>query len=158
METQKLRDQIGIIKGMLTVAIGHFEPDMKLKDPTGTLKVIKEAHEHVWNIDMALTEKTELTDREKEVFEKIIVHGLPITEAADALFITDKTIKFHLTSIYRKLGTSRKSLLIVEYYKNELAKTQRDKTALQEQVEKLSAGSGGGCGELPNPSAPGREH
>lgn len=44
---------------------------------------------------------TELTRREWEVLLAVCAHGT--SGATDSLFITAKTIKGHLTSVYRKL-------------------------------------------------------
>jgi len=53
---------------------------------------------------------TPLTCREKEVLTKIII-GLTNSEIATQLFLSEKTIKFHCTNIYRKLGIKgRRSL------------------------------------------------
>lgn len=43
-----------------------------------------------------------LSNREAEVSE-IIAKGLSNKEVANELFVTEKTVKFHLTNIYKKL-------------------------------------------------------
>ena len=47
----------------------------------------------------------ELTDRELAVL-RLLPHGLSRRELADQLFVSENTIKTHLTSIRRKLGLS----------------------------------------------------
>jgi DNA-binding NarL/FixJ family response regulator len=49
-----------------------------------------------------------LTDRESEIL-KAVARGLPNQAIATELWITVQTVKFHLTSIYRKLGTKNRT-------------------------------------------------
>lgn len=53
-----------------------------------------------------------LSKREAEVAE-LVSKGLSNKEVADKLFVTEKTIKFHLTNIYRKMSISSRTQLIV---------------------------------------------
>ncbi len=53
-----------------------------------------------------------LSHREAEVAEHL-VQGLSNKEIGNQLFVTEKTIKFHLTNIYKKLGLKSRSQLIV---------------------------------------------
>lgn len=56
---------------------------------------------------------SELSSREKEVAD-LVAKGLSNEEVAQRLFVTEKTIKFHLTSIYEKLGVRSRAQLIVQ--------------------------------------------
>lgn len=56
--------------------------------------------------------KNGLSKREAEVAE-LVSTGLSNKEVADKLFVTEKTIKFHLTNIYRKMNISSRTQLIV---------------------------------------------
>ena len=62
-------------------------------------------------LDLKLRE-TGLSHREVEV-TKVIAKGVTNKEAADQLFVTEKTIKFHLTNIYRKMGVKSRTQLII---------------------------------------------
>lgn len=53
-----------------------------------------------------------LTRREIEVAE-MIRNGLSNKEAANQLFVTEKTVKFHLTNIYKKMNVKSRSQLII---------------------------------------------
>ena len=53
-----------------------------------------------------------LSYRESEVAE-LVSQGLPNKAVADKLFVTEKTIKFHLTNIYRKLNIKSRAQLII---------------------------------------------
>ncbi|MBE8162573.1 MAG: response regulator transcription factor [Bdellovibrionaceae bacterium] len=56
--------------------------------------------------------KNGLSPRESEVGE-LVTQGLSNKEIADRLFVTEKTIKFHLTNIYKKMQVKSRSQLIV---------------------------------------------
>lgn len=49
-----------------------------------------------------------LTEREIEVI-RLIIDGLSNRQIAETLFISQNTVKYHLTNIYLKLGASRRS-------------------------------------------------
>ena len=53
-----------------------------------------------------------LSNREVEVAE-LVSKGLANKEVADQLFVTEKTVKFHLTNIYKKMSIKSRSQLIV---------------------------------------------
>ncbi|MCS6844195.1 MAG: response regulator [Caldilineales bacterium] len=54
---------------------------------------------------------SELTEREKEVLQ-LLAQGLTNKEIAEALVITDNTVKRHLKSIFAKLGVSTRSAAV----------------------------------------------
>jgi DNA-binding NarL/FixJ family response regulator len=55
-----------------------------------------------------------LTDREREILT-LLAQGMSRTEdLAEVLFISQKTVKNHLASIYEKLGVSDRAQLVVE--------------------------------------------
>jgi DNA-binding CsgD family transcriptional regulator len=58
-----------------------------------------------------LTQKG-LSNREAEVAE-LVTKGLSNKEVANQLFVTEKTVKFHLTNIYKKMSVKSRSQLIV---------------------------------------------
>ena len=58
-----------------------------------------------------------LTQREAEVLD-CILSGQSISEISEALFISQRTVKFHITKLLRKTGTtSQKELLLLLYEK-----------------------------------------
>lgn len=65
---------------------------------------------------MTLTEilKTEkrLSNREAEV-AALVARGWTNKEVANALFVTEKTVKFHLTNIYKRMQLKSRAQLIV---------------------------------------------
>lgn len=58
-----------------------------------------------------LTQKG-LSHREAEVAE-LVSKGLSNKEVANQLFVTEKTVKFHLTNIYKKMAVKSRAQLIV---------------------------------------------
>ena len=56
--------------------------------------------------------KQGLSKREVEVAE-LVSQGLANKKVAEKLFVTEKTIKFHLTNIYRKMKIKSRTQLIV---------------------------------------------
>ena len=58
-----------------------------------------------------------LTQREAEVLD-CILSGQSIAEISEALFISQRTVKFHITKLLRKTGaSSQKDLLLLLYEK-----------------------------------------
>jgi DNA-binding NarL/FixJ family response regulator len=53
-----------------------------------------------------------LTTRERETAE-LVSKGLSNKEVASQLFITEKSVKFHLTNVYKKLALNSRAQLIV---------------------------------------------
>ena len=53
-----------------------------------------------------------LSNREAEVAE-LVTKGLSNKEVASQLFVTEKTVKFHLTNIYKKMNVRSRAQLIV---------------------------------------------
>lgn len=54
-----------------------------------------------------------LSSRENEI-ANLVAGGFSNAEIAERLFVTEKTIKFHLTSIYEKLGVKSRAQVIVQ--------------------------------------------
>lgn len=53
-----------------------------------------------------------LSNRESEVAE-LVTKGLANKDVASRLFVTEKTVKFHLTNIYKKMEVKSRAQLIV---------------------------------------------
>src|SRR5476651_2489131 len=53
-----------------------------------------------------------LSNRESEVAE-LVSKGMSNKEVANQLFVTEKTVKFHLTNIYKKMNVKSRAQLIV---------------------------------------------
>jgi DNA-binding NarL/FixJ family response regulator len=65
-----------------------------------------------------------LTDREREVISAVGA-GLKNKQIADVLFISEVTVRHHLTSIYSKLEVSNRLELIIYAYRHGLAQLPR---------------------------------
>jgi two-component system, NarL family, nitrate/nitrite response regulator NarL len=65
-----------------------------------------------------------LTEREREVIS-LIGEGLKNKQIASRLYISETTVRHHLTSIFDKLGTSDRLELVIYAYRHGLAKSPR---------------------------------
>lgn len=63
----------------------------------------------------------DLTDREKEILA-LIVEGLPNTTIAERLFVSQSTIKFHVSNILSKLGVTSRTEAVALALKHHLIK------------------------------------
>lgn len=50
---------------------------------------------------------------------RLVIEGESNQEIARRLLVTEKTVKFHLTNIYAKLGVQSRAQLIVNYLKGD---------------------------------------
>ena len=66
----------------------------------------------------------ELTEREHQVIA-LVCEGLKNKQIAERLFISDSTVRHHLTSIFSKLEISDRLELVIYAYKHGLAKPPR---------------------------------
>ena len=57
-----------------------------------------------------------LTNREKEVFE-LLVKNRTTKEIADKLFISEKTVRNHISNVMQKLGVKGRAGAVVELLK-----------------------------------------
>lgn len=60
--------------------------------------------------------KSILTKREKEVFDLLIMNKTT-TEIADTLFISEKTVRNHISNVMQKLGVKGRASAVVELLK-----------------------------------------
>lgn len=60
-----------------------------------------------------------LTDREKDVLNEL-VKGLSNKEIANALYISDKTVKIHISKIFKKLNVKSRSQAVIYAVQNQL--------------------------------------
>jgi two-component system, NarL family, nitrate/nitrite response regulator NarL len=71
--------------------------------------------------DPELERIASLTDREREVVT-LVSFGLKNKQIAERLFISDTTVRHHLTSIFSKLGVSDRLELVIYSYRHKLSK------------------------------------
>src|SRR5215471_8328491 len=86
-----------LIAAIRTVAAGEA-----LLSPAVTRRVIKQFAQ-LRRHDDAPSGLDELTDREREIF-RLIAQGLSNAEIGRQLFISDTTVKTHVTHLFQKLG------------------------------------------------------
>lgn len=68
-----------------------------------------------------------MTDREKQVIE-LICKGLKNKGIAEKLFITETTVRHHLTSVFNKLEVASRLELVIYAFKNKLVKLPTNHT------------------------------
>ena len=54
-----------------------------------------------------------LTDREKEVFS-LLISGMETKEISDFLFISEKTVRNHVSNVIQKLGVKSRVGAVIE--------------------------------------------
>ena len=52
-----------------------------------------------------------LSHRESEIID-LVARGLTSKQVGDKVFISEKTVKFHITNAYKKLGVKKRAALI----------------------------------------------
>jgi DNA-binding NarL/FixJ family response regulator len=60
-----------------------------------------------------------LTDRELSIL-RLVAEGLSNLDIASKLYVTEQTVKFHLSNIYRKLGVGNRTEATRYAYRNGL--------------------------------------
>jgi len=76
------------------------------------------------NQDPEAVKMATLTEREREIIT-LIGEGLKNKQIADRLFISETTVRHHLTSIFAKLEVSDRLELIIYAFRHNLAQSPR---------------------------------
>lgn len=80
-----------------------------------------------------------LSNREAEVAE-LVTKGLSNKEVANQLFVTEKTVKFHLTNIYKKMNVKSRAQLIV-WCLPHLGFVEKEERPVQQNPNTINAGT-----------------
>ncbi len=80
-----------------------------------------------------------LSNREAEVAE-LVTKGLSNKEVANQLFVTEKTVKFHLTNIYKKMNVKSRAQLIV-WCLPHLGFVEKEERPVQQNPNAMNTGS-----------------
>lgn len=84
--------------------------------------------------------KEGLSNREAEVAE-LVTQGLSNKEVANRLFVTEKTVKFHLTNIYKKMNVKSRAQLIVWCLPNMTFADKTEMTIIENTPSVISQGN-----------------
>ena len=106
---------------MLTKAIRKVHEGELWLDRITTADVVRRVTRRRRLEDAEGTKIATLTKRELEVIS-LIAEGLKNRVIAERLFISEATVRNHLTSILSKLGVSNRSELVVYSFKHELVR------------------------------------
>ena len=65
-----------------------------------------------------------LTKREKEIF-KLLIENKTTKEIGDILFISEKTVRNHISNVIGKLGVSSRTQAIIELLRHNVIKIDK---------------------------------
>jgi DNA-binding NarL/FixJ family response regulator len=99
-----------VINAIRTVARGE-----SILHPSMTKKLLAYHQQHY----QAKSAENELTEREKEVLI-CLVEGLNNKGIADRLFISDKTVKIHVSKIFKKINVKSRSQAVIYAVQHQL--------------------------------------
>ena len=88
-----------------------------------------------------------LSNREAEVAE-LVTKGLSNKEVANQLFVTEKTVKFHLTNIYKKMNVKSRAQLIV-WCLPHLGFVEKEERQVAQETQIFPAGAQSGVDTIP---------
>src|SRR5206468_10861654 len=71
-------------------------------------KVVSESFETAVGVSVRAAEEFGLTGREREILERVAM-GRSNKQIAGEFWLSEQTIKYHLTNVYRKLGVSSRT-------------------------------------------------
>ncbi|WP_408009791.1 response regulator [Pseudalkalibacillus sp. A8] len=100
---------VQVVEAIRTVAKGE-----SVIDPTLTKKLLG-----YYNQKNEPADKSELTEREKEVLI-CLVDGLSNKEIGERLYISDKTVKIHVSKIFKKINVKSRSQAVIYAVQNQL--------------------------------------
>lgn len=117
------------VRGVLTAALADFAESVVLRrhgQRNGAREAARKASVAFANMgvcvyaealgedDIAPDALTKLTSQERSV-ARLVAQGLTNPQVAEALFLSVKTVQFHLTRVYAKLGVSGRTELAAQY-------------------------------------------
>lgn len=100
---------VQVVEAIRTVAKGE-----SVIDPSLTKKLLG-----YYNQKSEPADKSELTEREKEVLI-CLVDGLSNKEIGERLYISDKTVKIHVSKIFKKINVKSRSQAVIYAVQNQL--------------------------------------
>ena len=112
----------------LTEAVRTVAAGDQLLAPAGHEAARGELRREAGAADASTDDVAELTPREREVV-LLVAKGLSNVEVGEQLFLSEATVKTHLTSILRKLGLRDRTQLVVLAYERGLVTPGADRPA-----------------------------
>ncbi len=102
--------------GMETAGTGSGSTDIGMENPHHPITPADAKGDEYFAV-ARISEEYDLTDREREVFEKLIFTEDSGQEIADALYISRRVLQRHVAAIYEKTGTKSRVGLFRIYHK-----------------------------------------
>jgi DNA-binding NarL/FixJ family response regulator len=105
-------DRAQIEAGLRRGAVGYL---VKSINPADLPSAVRQAYEGTAfsvvgsgeNVDQQVSRETGLTEREMTIL-KALARGLSNKQISQELWVTEQTVKFHVSNIYRKLGVTNR--------------------------------------------------
>ena len=115
------QDVASIAPALRSVLIGHRVLEGEILEKATALSMSKAAHPmegHGEAIQQSDEEyMPQLTERERDIV-RLVADGLDNKDIADSLYISDGTVRNHISAILAKLGLKNRTQIAVFYYKN----------------------------------------
>ncbi len=105
--TARIAEEMGIAPGTVSEYIQRAREKLGISNPRINRSV---RHENALGLSPA----------EYRVYE-LVVKGLSNKEVGDKLFVHEKTVKFHLTSIYKRLRIKTRAQLIIQAHNRKVS-------------------------------------
>jgi DNA-binding CsgD family transcriptional regulator len=97
------------------IFIVYISKQLYLQEKKNTIDIIELYRKNSENLQNTFNEKSSLLSfREREIF-KLIIEGKSNKKIASQLFIEERTVKNHITSIYKKIEVKKRTELISQF-------------------------------------------
>ncbi|MEO0948782.1 MAG: response regulator transcription factor [Cyanobacteria bacterium J06641_5] len=120
-----------IYRGLQAGARGYILKDADFEDLIQAVRTVHSGKRYLPpNVALKLAERldtAELTDREREVLN-LMVRGSSTAALAEALQISEGTVKFHINHIFQKLGVSDRTQAVVVALRRGLVRLDKTET------------------------------
>lgn len=104
----RMWDEAHVREARAAGAVAHVPKTTPPEDLPAILRQVLAGAEVRPAVAAASPGAADLTAREREVLA-LAARGMPNSEIADALYVTEQTVKFHLSNVYRKLGVHNRT-------------------------------------------------
>ncbi len=104
----RLWDEDHVVESQSTGMVAHLPKTVDLNDLPALLRQAISGIEVRPPTNRSAGSQASLTNREREVL-RLASQGMSNTDIAHELFVTEQTVKFHLSNVYRKMGVHNRT-------------------------------------------------